>query len=365
MKKTICCGCGAKLADSELCLFRNEFYCEECLDEITFICGECGERILREDDVGNDDIVLCQGCRDNHYYTCSECGVLVREDQVYTDNGYDYCHFCYENLEDSVIEDYSYKPCPVFHGNADRYFGVELELDEGGESSDNAAALMDIANASTDNIYIKHDGSLNEGFEIVTHPMSLYYHQKEMPWQSILDKAIFMGYTSHKAKTCGLHVHVNRASLGADTEMQEACISRILFFVEKHWEELLKFSRRTEIQLNRWAHRYGYKPNAKELLYHAKTSNLGRYACINLQNHATIEFRIFRGTLKYNTLIATLQMVEKICDVAFLLSDDEMEALSWTSFVEQIDVKAMPELVCYLKERRIYINEPILTEEDE
>lgn len=365
MEKNICCRCNAELDVSEAYLFQNELYCESCLYEITYICDECGERILREDDAGDEDTVLCQHCRDNHYCTCAGCGILVHQNNVYTENGCNYCHSCYAELKDSAIEDYSYKPCPVFHGTAGRYFGVELELDEGGESGDNASALMDIANAGADNIYIKRDGSLNEGFEIVTHPMSLEYHQKEMPWQSVLQEAVSMGYTSHKAETCGLHVHVNRTSLGADEEAQEACISRILFFVEKHWEELLKFSRRTENQLNRWAHRYGYKPNAKELLDHAKSSDLGRYACINLQNRNTIEFRIFRGTLKYNTLIATLQMVEKICDVAFLLSDSQMAALSWTSFAERIDVKAMPALVQYLKERRIYINEPILTEEDE
>ena len=46
----------------------------------------------------------------------------------------------------------------------------------------------------------------------------------------------------------------------------------------------------------------------------------GRYTCVNLENPATIEFRMFRGTLKYNTLIATLQLVNRICDVALYLS---------------------------------------------
>ena len=366
MGKTICCcACGTELEDSEVCLFENEFYCEDCLDSITVICDECEQRIRNEDDYGDSETVLCQSCRDTYYYTCSDCGVLVHEDRAYTENGDYYCQSCCDDLDNSIIEDYSYKPCPVFHGFASRYFGVELELDEGGETDDSASELMRIANTRADNIYIKHDGSLHDGFEIVTHPMSLEYHRKEMPWIAVLKKAISLGYTSHKAKTCGLHVHVNRASLGADEEAQEACISRILFFVEKHWEELLKFSRRTEEQLNQWARRYGYKQNAKELLEHAKSSDAGRYACINLQNRNTIEFRIFRGTLKYNTLIATLQLVEKICDLAFSWSDEEVEMLSWTSFVEYIDEKAMPELVQYLKERRIYINEIVETEEEE
>jgi len=35
---------------------------------------------------------------------------------------------------------------------------------------------------------------------------------------------------------------------------------------------------------------------------------------VNITNADTIEFRIFRGTLKYNTLIATLQMVAVECE---------------------------------------------------
>ena len=86
-----------------------------------------------------------------------------------------------------------------------------------------------------------------------------------------------------------------------------------------------------------------------------------RYSCINLQNYYTIEFRVFRGTLKYNTLIATLQLVNRVCSVAFSFSDEEVRALSWSEFVSYC---TEPELVQYLKERRIYINEPVECEEE-
>ena len=65
---------------------------------------------------------------------------------------------------------------------------------------------------------------------------------------------------------------------------------------------------------------------------------------------------MFRGTLKLNTLIATLQMVDHICNVAIFMSDDELHDLSWSSFVSAIKE---PELVQYLKERNLYINEPV------
>jgi len=41
--------------------------------------------------------------------------------------------------------------------------GVELEIDDGGEYGSTAEKLMAIGNRDAENIYIKHDGSLNEG----------------------------------------------------------------------------------------------------------------------------------------------------------------------------------------------------------
>ena len=85
---------------------------------------------------------------------------------------------------------------------------------------------------------------------------------------------------------------------------------------------------------------------------------------MNLNNYETIEFRLFRGTLKYNTFIATLQMVNEICDVAISFSDEELDKLSWNGFVSQLDSEKVPELIQYLKERRLYCNEPVLCEEE-
>ena len=41
------------------------------------------------------------------------------------------------------------------------------------------------------------------------------------------------------------------------------------------------------------------------------------------------------------------------------LSDDELKALSWTTFVSGCQAT---ELVRYLKERRLYVNEPVMAE---
>lgn len=55
-----------------------------------------------------------------------------------------------------------------------------------------------------------------------------------------------------------------------------------------------------------------------------------------------------------------MQLVDHICDAAIFMSDDELHDLSWSSFVSAIKE---PELVQYLKERNLYVNEPVEVEE--
>lgn len=359
-----CTGCGSLFSVGHLTPFHDELFCPDCLDERTVLCSYCGERIARSENSGTDTTPLCEDCYDDHYTHCTSCGEMIRqEDAYYRSGGEDaYCYSCYTRLVPSGVNDYYYKPEPIFYGKGKRFFGVELEIDEAGESDTNADRIMDITNAGRTLAYCKHDGSLDDGFEIVTHPMTLDFHCREMPWAEVMAKAVEMGYTSHQAGTCGLHVHVNRTAFGKTEAEQDAPIARVLYFFEKFWSELLKFSRRTQSQLDQWAARYEYKEQPREILDHAKGGrHAGRYTAVNLTNSSTVEFRMFRGTLKYNTLIATLQLLDRICDIAIYMTDADLQAMSWPTFVSGC---TQPELVQYLKERRLYVNEPVESEGD-
>lgn len=345
-------------------LFRGQHLCERCFQTHTIVCQYCNERVWNENIRYDEGQAVCPDCVSEHFLTCSACGRIVHENEVCyldDDDDYPYCQDCYNDRHQRhEIHDYYFKPDPIFYGYGPRYFGVELEIDNGGEVDSRAAQILNVANARGDFLYAKHDGSLNDGFELVSHPMSLEHHCHNMPWENILKKAVQLDYQSHQAGTCGLHIHVSRDAFGETEVEQDAVIARILYLFKKHWEELLKFSRRTQRQLDRWAARYGYKDQPRDILDHAKKGGgAGRYTCVNLTNEHTIEFRIFRGTLKLNTLIATLQLVDRICDVALFLSGEEVKAMSWTTFVSGC---TQPELVQYLKERRLYINEPVETE---
>ena len=361
LPKFVCTSCGNNFYREQLSPFDGELLCPACLSSQTVYCSCCDRRIWTDDNVGTDAQPLCQDCFDDHFERCTTCNALIRRGDTYYRGDTPYCAECYQSVGcGDEIMSYYFKPTPIFYGEGKRFFGVELEIDGAGEDNDNAAEILHIANVERPLVYCKHDGSLDEGFEIVTHPMTLDFHLRSMPWEQIVEKAKKLGYTSHQAGTCGLHVHINRTAFGSTESTQDAAIARTLFFFEKFWDELLKFSRRTQGQLNQWAARYGYKDQPQEILDHAKSGrHAGRYTAVNLTNEDTVEFQMFRGTLKYNTLVATLELLDCIIDAAIYLTDDDLKAMSWSSFVLGC---TQPELMQYLKERRLYVNEPVESE---
>ena len=41
------------------------------------------------------------------------------------------------------------------------------------------------------------------------------------------------------------------------------------------------------------------------------------------------------------------------------MSDDEIKGLTWSEFVSRLYEDTTPELIQYLKERRLYVNDPV------
>jgi hypothetical protein len=387
-----CDCCGREIVgDDDYLEFHGDIYCDDCRSEHIFICDCCGELVLDEDATFYNDYVYCDDCIDRHFTQCENCGELVRIndsyrtvyggrvcDYCYEDN-YRYCpdcdnlyhiddmvwdewseeyvcNHCYEERENRAIHEYSYKPNPIFYG-ADRYsdalfMGVELEIDRGGEDNDNAEILLDTMNAWDEHIYIKHDGSLNNGFEIVSHPATLNYHINDMKWLQLMQKALAMDYRSHDTETCGLHVHVSRRALGETYDERENTIAKIIYFIENNWNEIVKFTRRNEYTINRWARRYGVESTIADT-YEKVKGEYNRYSALNLLNDNTIEFRIFRGTLNHKTFAATLQFVNDLCMICKRETRDIISALTWEDFVTMLPAEHV-ELLEYLEKRNLY-----------
>lgn len=190
-----CDFCSEECTEDEIINFGDHSMCQNCYDEKMVTCDHCGSTIWQDNAVSDEHTCLCQECYEDHYQTCCECGRIIHYDDSFYEESDDdqdspYCEMCF-NKGNHVIHSYSYKPSPVFYGKG-LFMGVELEIDGGGESNQNAERIIEIANSDAEHVYIKHDGSLHDGFEIVTHPMNLEYHMKSMPWKKILTEAVGM-----------------------------------------------------------------------------------------------------------------------------------------------------------------------------
>lgn len=353
--------------------YDTKYVCDNCLEDNDdyIMCEHCGDW-FDSSEIGYEYVngvgYVCNPCLSDHYYQCADCGEWFCDDDVEYNEDEDeyYCHSCARDhdQDDSKCHPYSYKPEPKFltHDTSKAYnaynidaftYGCENEVDKG-DYDEIADTIREISEACPD-VYMKHDGSLDEGFEIVTHPATLEYHMKDFKWRQICQIAKDHGFKSHDARTCGLHVHVGRYQLGTDEQERTNTIANILLMVDRHWDVLVKFSRRRESQLH-WAERPQLirpvdgdtEETARRKALHADNGN--RYQAVNLCNHGTIEFRIFNGTLKRDTIIATIQLLDNLCHYAKEHSTAECLASKWEDITGYAHYD---ELDTYLRDRGI------------
>lgn len=385
----VCSNCGKEIDNGEETTIDGATYCGDCRDELysycedcdtyhssddmycvnsgtrseTYVCSDCVRRYYQCIDCGdyftddhvytNNDTSVCHNCRDNgSWYICDECGEIVSESNIQSnDDGY-YCSDCFQGCA-GTIRDHGYKPAPEFHGEGPLYLGIELECDKGNERNSIAHDLLTRYSQEESLFYIKQDGSLDCGYEIVTHPFSYdeIINHKSL-FKSIMDDSIKAGFKSHDAGTCGLHIHVSRKGLGDTIDQQDDTIAKIIYLYEKEFASFLKFSRRTEQQLRQWANRYCDDTRITTLtakdVYETAKGTSDRYRAINLENRHTIEFRFFRGTLNIDTFIASVQLINNMIGLCI---NTTLDSIEFVTFANIIGYSEQSELTIYSNKR--------------
>lgn len=180
-----------------------------------------------------------------------------------------------------------------------------------------------------DLIYSTHDGSVQ--IELDTMPCSLEYHKSKMNYKEMFKYLDEQGYKGHDCNTAGLHIHANRDYLGKTKLQQELVISKILYIIEKFNDNICIIARRN----NDYSKFVGDR--AKEdtaLILFDKYKREGKKAALNLEHKDTIEFRMFKSTLKYETFILTLEFVKDIIDFAKSVSIEEIENMNWNDLMQ-------------------------------
>lgn len=229
------------------------------------------------------------------------------------------------------VHGYSYKPVPVFNkeenDTTDKYLGVELELMDGGENDHNARHIC----RNFEELYAKHDGSLRNGLELVSHPCTIQWHLKHM-WDTVLERARTLSYVASSGS--GIHVHVSKRFWDACNK--RAWITNLIVFCDMNRSALRKYANRTPQMFTRWTEPYTSSDKTEEIvkvtresygdtdglkkLYSHYSSMSDHYKIINLDNCSTVEIRMFASTTDYNRLKSILQFVDVITDLS-LVSD--------------------------------------------
>lgn len=248
------------------------------------------------------------------------------------------------NKTKTYIHQFNYVPKYIKHfmpgESEDTTLLLGAEIEVGGNnniSSDNdknstvkkCIQIMNGSDSDEENlIYSTHDSTVQIEFD--TMPCSLEFHKNKMNYREMFEYLDKEGYKGHDCETAGLHIHANRSYLGKSRISQELVISKILYILEKFNDEICVIARRD----NEYSEFVGSKKEENSLVeLYGKYKDHGKRAALNLQHKDTIEFRMFRSTLKYETFILTLEFVKDIIDYAKSVDIEEIELAKWSDLM--------------------------------
>ena len=345
----------------------GKYVCESCRDEHYFLCEDCQEWYNNRDMVTDGNITICKECYDEYYFRCEHCNDLEHNDNShYVENYGNICDHCYEWSDDfrhcedcgdlyyisdlywnddddcyycdscrdyhmSSINPYEYKPNPIFAFAKDQaenrkenlQIGFELEVDSdyGDDREDVAEEVISMLD---DRVYCKRDGSLEEGFEIVSHPATYeWYNERRDKLADTFRYILSKGYTSHNHGTCGLHFHCDREFI--EDENYPNTLAKLAVFYYGFYDKVYNISRRENKQ---WIYNYD---RAKYAIDNIALSNIEKLQSLdnvmknyptshstvmNTSNRPTVEIRLFRGSLNIDTFMLSMQFVKEVCYIA-------------------------------------------------
>lgn len=369
-----CASCGYKVShDDAVISSDNQQLCVDC----SISCENC-DYVSDENscwyNVDGDN--WCETCTVDEAHFCEGCNEYTMEYLNYaSDTGYSYCTSCdghltycdecdewYENecrshANTASIHNYSYKPDPVFYSTSDNerlFFGFELEM----EFYDNEKR-RDAAEYADENLggmaYLKEDGSLDTGFELVTHPMSFDFLMSDATevWDVLSAMQTKYYARSYNTSTCGFHIHISRSGFNGGSHMHR--------FLNLVYSNEFLFSKLAGRKSERWAKfddvierpmTWARDENGNrtgEIEYGAPVKSLknkldplcptDRYSAVNTQNQNTLELRIFKGTLSQPALVAHIQLAHAAVEYTRTLSvlDIRNGALAANEFINYIE----------------------------
>lgn len=277
--------------------------CESCLDS-SVLCYGCDRRIADDDAWRSDydEEFRCRSCHESH------------ADRYYSQDD--------EPDDDEPggigVHPYGWTPDEFhFFGEGPLRMGFELEVSDGNKA-DGASHILN--NNPSNVMYITWDGTVPQGFEVTTHPMSLDYAMSEFRWATITGLKRH-GFVAWNNRSCGLHVHMTRSAFNGWRHL--FCFIRFIF---TNKDDMVAFAGResdyAEFNMDKFIggwFDYEKQGFARSTSLAKKLKDGGggdvRKLAVNMSagNPDTVELRFFRPSLNVKTVQAALQF----CDALF------------------------------------------------
>ena len=327
----------------------NSFYCEPCA-EWTFDSSDCASCSPWDGNLDSDD----DDDEPHEYQRWCDCYAC----QQYRDYGRN------NGDEPRGILSYSYKPTPRFHGDGPVYLGPEIELEFGGNSYSVYEKLQQIAYSVNDAIgnlgYVKSDGSLDSGMEIVTHPMSYDYAIDNFPWPMLAE---LKKQGMQASSRTGVHIHVSRAGFSNPSH-----VFRWHQFIHHNAAMVQKIAGRGSVGYSKYdadqarksakfvakGYPVTYVPSGKPVPRrrtvdnfnrdaNQKVGHVDRYLAINVLNEHTFELRIFQSTTNADVLKSYFALADASVEYTRQLDFGKIskdKGWSWAKFAEWLALPA-------------------------
>lgn len=316
----------------ELCVFCGEhhdnliyienygYVCQECYDNEGdfYYCEHC-QCYYREQDTESYHThygtSVCQNCRDNHYMYCEHCDELFYEDDINyceRDDVY-YCNDHYPGDNYNIHDYHDYADLYLLgEGDGDTLrFGLELEVNGPGKSYsqlDNDAG--EVRSLLDELLYdIQSDGSIPNGYEIITQPMTWDYYQEK--GKEKLENAL--NYLKDECYQqlcdgCGVHIHFTKAPVErANSKYYE----ELNYILETFDTKFKNIARRDTLYDGSYLGdkiKKGKKVDWSKMVNELDKIKYRRYQPINICPENTFEWRIFRGTTDIDILSEYITM---------------------------------------------------------
>lgn len=346
--------------------FFKEFW--DKFKSYDFRCATCDKSISLETGSIIDDKCYCETCitQVDNVHFCNKCKHYVsgNEWNIKFDCCNDCCDIDMRKIYGRVLRYHGFNDWVSCYGtdenknNQRTLTGVELEVEHAAppHNISESEVVFKLNKMLGYNTICSHDGSIDDGFEIVSQPFTLkYMREHEEIIKDALRYLIDKGYRGDQVSTCGLHVHISRRAFGKTTDEQSKNIDKLILFFETYKSQLVNFSRRRGNSLSYWAKflsDYYHVNTSEETTESKKIKSLAyikklkedvdsKYIAVNLNHSATVEIRIFKSTLNYKTFFATLELVHTL--VRHIVESESVEDLTWENIINDPDNKYLKE----------------------